>query len=296
MTIHQAIRSAREFFNSRMILEVRTPKLVPSGALEPYIDTLAVSSANLKHSETLATSPEFSLKKLWLSEINRSPDANGIYEITPVFRDDAPGKYHSVEFTMIEWYLKNASMNEILESAAALIKNLGGASEFSNLDAREVFRRAGVEFDFGDVGSIAQAYRVRHGMDPTHVNALDLGICCYNLLFDEIVVPEIKARSGLVAVSPYPACLAAMAFVESGEAQRAEIYWRGLEIANAYREEWQAAPVRERWLAYNEIRRLRRVREHPIDETLLASLANLEGSAGIALGLERVLTLLAPIS
>ena len=70
---------------------------------------------------------------------------------------------------------------------------------------------------------------------------------------------------------------------ESIIAERGEIFFRGLELSNGYREEWRPEVARERWLRYNEIRALRPVAPHTIDEDLLQKLPYMQGVAGIAL-------------
>jgi lysyl-tRNA synthetase class 2 len=80
-----------------------------------------------------------------------------------------------------------------------------------------------------------------------------------------------------------------MARITNGTAERTEVFYRGLELANAYHEEHDAGAIRERWSRNNEIRRLRGVAEHPIDERLLETLGSMQGVSGIAVGLERLL-------
>ena len=79
-----------------------------------------------------------------------------------------------------------------------------------------------------------------------------------------------------------------------GVAERAEIYLGGIELANGYREEFRPQLVRERWIRYNEIRVLRREPVHTLDEAVLAALPSMQGVAGMALGLERMIVATTP--
>ncbi|MBS0616813.1 MAG: hypothetical protein JSR44_01395 [Spirochaetes bacterium] len=293
---NRAIRTAREFFAHEQILEVRTPRAVVSAALEPYIDTLSIAGRELQEPLQLATSPEFSLKKIFRAELQENPTARGIYEIAPVFRDDAASKNHSPEFTLVEWYTRETTLDTLLDTTARLITTLATATGFADavhpskkFDLPTLFRDAGCAFDFADERSVVAAYQSRHPTLPTHLNTMDAAIICFNLLFDEFVLPILRAETSLVALVGYPTYLAALAYESEHCAERAEIYYRGLELANGYREEYRAEIARARWLRYNAIRALRGVPEHKLDEELLAHLADLQGVCGIAVGLERVL-------
>ncbi len=298
---NRAIRLARTFFQAEQILEVRTNRIVSAPAMEPYIDAFAIHGHNGTRYGYLATSPEFALKTIFSAELKASPEARGICEITPVFRDDRPGKNHAVEFTMIEWYAKQAGLENILQQCVRLIAFLakGLLVEDFRLETSEV--HAGDELQRAlkrplPPGNFSFMALYRHLFDtiPQHLNALDGEIVCFNLLFDSLILPEIKKRPGLVIVSGYPDILAAMARVENGVAMRSELFYHGLELANAYSEEYDAETIRARWSAYNEIRRLREMPEHTPDERLLANLGAMRGASGIAVGLERLLMVLFP--
>jgi elongation factor P--(R)-beta-lysine ligase len=298
---NKAIRAARGFFASQGILEVLTPKAVTSPALEPYIDAVSVIGQENTGKMFLATSPEFALKKIFAAEMAVHKNARGIYEIAPAFRDDRTGKNHAMEFTMVEWYLKDSSLHNILESAANLINTIADTADakpipaaFEILDMEQMFRDAGHPFDLRSEAGAVQKYQSLHKSLPQHLNETDAAIICFNLLFDEIILPRIRSVDGLVAVSGYPEYLGALAYTENGIAARAEIYFRGLELANGYREEYRRDVAENRWQRYNEIRNLRGVLPHTIDAELLQALPAMDGVSGIALGLERILACLNP--
>ena len=236
------------------------------------------------------------MKKFFSAELKSTPEAAGIYEIAPVFRDDRPGKNHSVEFTMIEWYRKDCSLAQIVEQCVRLICHLASEVRISNFEtavshfdiATEFEKHLGHSLPAGS-RPYTTLYQTHFKELPHHLNELDAEIVCFNLLFDNWLLPVIKHQAGFVAVSGYPEFLAAMARVKNSSAERTEIYYRGLELANAYQEEHDAESIRTRWSENNEIRRLRSMPEHPLDAELLASLGSMRGTSGIAVGLERVL-------
>ncbi|GAB4424415.1 MAG: EF-P lysine aminoacylase EpmA [Turneriella sp.] len=299
LTRNQAIRAARNFFHERQVLEVRTAKCVAAGAMEPYIDTFALQSGLSGHAGYLASSPEFAMKKIFSAELQQNPTARGIYEIAPVFRDDRAGRLHLPEFTMIEWYIQNAERQVILAMAVELISFVAASlgktitpPRLTTVDLRGILSQRGFSPDFDQPQPYTRLYATHYDRVPQHYNQLDGEITCFNLLFDEIVQPAIREMPGIVAVDGFPDCLAALARSDGATAARSELFVAGVELANAYSEEFDASLIRQRWTSYNEIRRLRGVPEHPIDEELLEVSATMRGVCGIALGLERLLLML----
>lgn len=301
LTRNRAIRAARVFFSGKDILEVKTPKAVRSPALEPYIDAVALSGKNMAAGIYLATSPEFGMKRILAAELGME-SAHGIYEIAPVFRDDPAGKHHAVEFTMLEWYRPRCTLNEILHETLDCLAHIVSPpglpvkiqGPLAICDIRTLFAERGINLDFAHPDTLAQKYLELHGSLPQHLNVTDLAIVCFNLLFDEFILPWLRTQVNPVAVTGYPEVLGALAYTENGVAERAEIYWHGVELANAYREEWRADIIRRRWQDYNTIRSLRGMPVHPVDEALLSGLTAMEGVCGVAVGLERVLAQVYP--
>lgn len=296
---NQAVRAARSFFHERGLLEVRTEKCVPAGAMEPYIDTFALQSKWSGHAGYLASSPEFAMKKIFAAELQQNPTAKGIYEIAPVFRDDRTGRLNLAEFTMIEWYMRGIDRHDIVTMAGELmhyvIVSLGRSiapQTLTTVDLREILAQCDFALEADLSLPYSALYSSRFAKMPYHVNALDGEIACFNLLFDEVVVPVLRASPGIVAVEGFPDCLAALARTDGRTAQRTELFVAGVELANAYSEESDVEKIRQRWAKYNEIRCLRGVPEHPIDEELLRACPTMHNVCGIALGLERLLLML----
>ena len=68
----------------------------------------------------LHTSPEFAMKRLLASW--QVP----IYQICPVFRDNEIGVRHNIEFTMLEWYQPNYSLDDMAAELGELLEALYG--------------------------------------------------------------------------------------------------------------------------------------------------------------------------
>jgi lysyl-tRNA synthetase class 2 len=103
-------------------------------------------------------------------------------------------------------------------------------------------------------------------------------------------------RDRITVIHDYPASQCALAKIRPGEiplTERFELYLGPYELANGYHELNDAAEQRQRFERDNAVRRARGQREIPIDEALLKVLDTMPDSAGVALGVERLLMCLA---
>ena len=114
-------------------------------------------------------------------------------------------------------------------------------------------------------------------------------------LFATAIEPQLIQPT---IVHDYPACQAALACLkrdEAGEqvADRFEFFAAGMEIANAYNELRDAKALAARFARNNQVRRARGLPQMAADTELLAAVERMPPTAGIALGLERLLMALA---
>jgi lysyl-tRNA synthetase class 2 len=98
-------------------------------------------------------------------------------------------------------------------------------------------------------------------------------------------------------LAEYPLEMAALARVKPGNrqvAERVELYIAGVEIANGFGELTDAAEQRRRFIADMDLKEQLYGQRYPIDEEFLAALEHgLPDSAGMALGFDRLVMLLA---
>ena len=138
--------------------------------------------------------------------------------------------------------------------------------------------------------TVAEAFRRYAG--TTAWEALEAGH------FDQLMVERIEPRLGLVRptfIYDYPASLAALARLKKGEpevAERFELYIGGLEIANAFSELTDVQEQRMRFEAGAAERAALGKAVYPVADRFLAALAGMPESAGIALGLDRLVMVL----
>lgn len=277
-------QQVRDFFAERGVLEVDTPVLGRYGVSEPAIDCIGASSPGLDG--ILQTSPEYFMKRLLAA------GSGPIYQMGPVFRGGESGRRHNPEFTMLEWYRPGFAIEALMEEVAALVRLVLGIGSPVIRDYRDLMiAHAGVDpWTDDEAGIRGQASRV----SGIRAEALDRGEAL-DLLLSHRVEPELAAEEA-VFVRGYPPDQAALAEVarEGGieVAQRFELYVKGVELCNGYRELTDACEQRARFERDNRYRRARAQSEITPDPGLLEALeAGLPPCSGVALGLDRLLML-----
>ena len=274
----------REFFAARGFLEVETPLLVRAPALEVHLDAIPAGDG------FLITSPEFQMKRMLAAGCER------IFQVCKCFRDHERGHQHSREFTMIEWYRANATLDAIRDDVEQLFHAvLGTPVPWPRMTVREAMQKwAGVTVD-GDEPADVLAARVRAaGIECTATEWDDVFFTAFVARVD----PAIAALPHPLFREDWPAPLAALARRRPDDprtALRFEAYLGGLELANAFDELCDPVEQRARFVADQEMRLARGKPVHPIDEQLLAALPNMPPSAGIALGFDRLVMLAAGV-
>ena len=281
------LRRIRAHFDNAAMLEVDTPALSPFAVSDTQIESLEIGhSAVSSRPLYLHTSPEFCLKRLLAAGY---PD---IFSICRVFRDGESGKQHQPEFTLIEWYRLDFTLQAIIDDTVAVIRAALAAAAPSALqlyDYRALFVDAiGVDPLAAPITALADAADADEALRAAIGNARDDWL---DLLLATRIAPNFSTES-LTVVRHYPASQAALARLcpaDSQVADRFEIFLGPVELANGYVELTDAREQWQRIEADNANRRLRQRRERPVDSALLAALEHgLPACAGVAMGLERL--------
>jgi elongation factor P--(R)-beta-lysine ligase len=272
--ILQAIRS---FFQAEGYLEVETPLLIPAPAPELHID--AVQAGTL----FLHTSPELCMKRMIASGYEK------IFQICRCFREGERGANHLPEFTLLEWYRAEADyrslMNECEDMFLYLSTTLGSGEKLTyqgrDIDLRRPWPRL----------TVKDAFQQYANTSPE--NALAAGD------FDEIMVTRIEPHLGIhkpTFLCDYPASCAALARTKPKEpqsAERFELYLAGLELANAFSELTDVEEQRRRFEREREERKRLGKKTYPAPDKFLEALHFMPESAGIALGVDRLIMIFA---
>ncbi|MGC1574780.1 MAG: EF-P lysine aminoacylase EpmA [Beijerinckiaceae bacterium] len=306
----RVIRAIRAWFEDEGFVEVETGILQASPGNETHLHAMATTiegPEGARRQLYLHTSPEFACKKLLAAGETR------IFTLARVFRDKERGALHHPEFTMLEWYRANAGYEALMDDCAALLeltaKAVGStrlrwrgreADPFARperLSVSDAFSRfTGIDLmsalegaDDGaraKLAAAAKAARVRVAPDD------DLSD-----IFSRIVTEKIEPHLGIgkaTLLFDYPISQAALARPKPSDprvAERFELYACGVELANAFGELLDADEQWQRFEADMAEKERRYGERYPIDEDLLAALALMAPTSGIALGLDRLLLL-----
>lgn len=287
----RVMRTIREFFYERDVLEVDTPCLSLASISDPHIEVLSVCTRTLGQDVTyyLQTSPEYAMKRLLAA------GAPSIYQLGKVFRAEEIGRRHGIEFTMLEWYRLGFDHWQLMTEMDDLLSSL---TEQTMVSERL---------------SYAQAFERHVGLNPFQASLEDLQHLCHQhtefglqendrdtlleLLFATLVEPCIGLQVPCF-IHSYPASQAALAkqqIDEQGQAvaARFEWYWRGTELANGYHELTDATEQQQRMQEEIAQRAQHDQVWRQADERLIQALEKgLPECAGVALGVDRLLMLL----
>lgn len=281
----------REFFHRRGVLEVQTPILSRDTVIDRHIDPVCLPGAALALADFgeatfyMQTSPEFCMKRLLAA------GCGSIYEITSVFRAGERGQYHNPEFTMLEWYLVGADLDQGVGFLAELIEATLGVERVEQVTYQAAFLSAlacdPLEATIQELSHLALAAEL--GVPADWSDERDTWL---DLLFSEVVQPGL-GREMPVIVTHYPASQAALARLCASDprtAQRYELFIDGVELANGYHELLDAGELEDR----NQRALAQRADDGkpplPTCSRLVQAMrSGLPPSNGCALGLDRLL-------
>jgi len=280
--IHQraeVIDRIRTFFQKENFLEVQTPLLAPALIPESYLEVFETGLKNKtgkSQKAYLTPSPE-----LWHKKLLAAGSGN-IFEITKAFRNtDIGGSLHNPEFTILEWYRTKADYTDTMKDCENLIRFLVSPQKTltyqdKSLELNQPFERL----------TVAEAFEKYAQATPDND---------FEINYVKYVEPKLGQKKPTL-IYDYPAQFAPLAKPNADglTKQRFELYLFGIEIADAYTELTDAAEQRQQFEKEQaERRKLGRI-AHPQDENFLKALeSGLPECSGVALGIDRLVMILA---
>jgi elongation factor P--(R)-beta-lysine ligase len=302
----QIIKQIRRFFDERGYTEMHTPRLTGLPGQEPYLEpfwTEVVEENGARHPAALITSPEYAMKRLLASGLDR------IYDLGPCFRNNEPWDgTHDPEFLMIEWYRKGTDLASLMDETEEMVKEVASEVEsgIMNHESRILntdlkFRRltcvetwklyAGIELE-PLIGNLEAMRSVASDQGQT-VSASDT----WDDLYFKVFLTKVEPKIGEIPtfLYRYPVSMAALARRcgdDARFAERVELYIGGMELANGFAELTDAVEQRQRFEEDRSLRQSLGKKSWPLDEAFLSAIPKMGDAVGIAFGVDRFVMLL----
>ncbi len=235
----------------------------------------------------LMTSPEYHMKRLLAA------GSGPIYQMGRSYRNEEAGRYHNPEFTMLEWYRPHYDMYRLINEVDDLLQQTLECESAESLSYQQAFLRY---LDIDPLTAEKDKLReVAAKLDVSNIaDTEEDRDTILQLLFMVGVEPHIGLEKPTF-IYHFPASQASLAEISSEDhrvAERFEVYYKGVELANGFRELTDAAEQRQRFERDNRKRASMGLPEQPIDENLLAALEHgFPECAGVALGIDRLIML-----
>ncbi len=308
----EIIKLLREFFWSQGFTEVDTPNIVKLLGQEPYLSPMKINIHDEKGQEFagyLHTSPEYTMKKILATGWDK------IFSVCKCYRDyECLGGTHEPEFMMVEWYRARADFRSLMDDVQNMIlfiaqrlKEHGTWNMEHNIEnhcsmlhapcfmivsMKELWEK------FADVDlnnylekekmfelCVEKKYNVKE--DESYEDLF------YRIFLNEIE-PKLKDMGGVI-MHHYPAQMAALSRLSPTDpryAERFEVYINGLELANAFSELTDADEQFKRLKEEQSLRQKLGKDVYEIDMEFIEALKTMPPSAGIALGIDRLVMVL----
>ncbi len=285
------LQKIRQFFAVRDVLEVDTPALSHATVTDEHLHSFSTKFTHpfLPQAITLylQTSPELAMKRLLCA------GSGAIYQICKSFRNEEAGRFHNPEFTMLEWYRPGFDHLQLMTEIDELIQMVVGCDSAERVTYQDVFKQylgyCPLTATLADIKSLASQY----GYAELAANENDKDTLLM-LLFSQHVEPNIGQDRPCFVIN-FPASQAALARVSPTNplvAERFELYFQGIELANGFHELTDGPEQLRRFEQDNVKRQLMGLEIMPIDHNFIAALDyGLPTCAGVALGIDRLLML-----
>lgn len=285
----EVFRAIRAYFYQEKVVEVDTPIMSQFGNPDPaLLNFIAKYNGPGKlygHEMFLITSPEYHMKRL-LAE-----GSGSCYYLGKVFRDGEISRRHNPEFTMLEWYRLDYTLEALMEEVTDLIQLITNKTlpieQYSYLEAfARILQVNPFEMDLPALINFIK----NKGIDLTFElrdrdEALDL-------IVSHLIEPAFDPDK-ITLLYHYPASQASLSKIIEADGyqvgKRFEAYWQGLELANGYEELTNSVEQRSRFMAENRQRESIGYQQVPIDELLLDTLDRVPFCSGVALGVDRLM-------
>lgn len=281
------LMTIRSFFAQRDVLEVETPALSQAANSDPYIESFSLDSGK----RFLHTSPEYAMKRLLAA------GSGDIYQICKVWRQEAAGRYHNPEFTLLEYYRVGFDYHQLMEEVERLLTSL-----LTLKNKAKFYRYQQLFIELLQIDPHKAEHSTLIDCAKKNIPQLEIGASVnwtrqdlLDVLLTHCIEPCF-ANDCLTFVYDYPVTQSALAAVreatrtEVAVAERFEVYCGAVELANGYQELIDADKNRkviETELAH---RKQCQQQQFPQDDYFLQAMyVGMPSASGVAIGVDRLL-------
>jgi lysyl-tRNA synthetase class 2 len=302
----ELIQIIRNYFREQGFIDVLTPPAVENPGMEVHIHPFQLHSVK-NHSSVplfLHTSPEFCLKEL-LSDSDENLDR--IFSISYCFRDEPDSPIHRKQFLMLEWYRKHETYKYIMSDMEGLMSYVLKNGEGKKLPIRKEFIGKKLVTKTMDelfqefLGISILSYLSVDTIKELLKNYPDVPVPSVDLEWDDYffllylnkIEPKLS-KYPMLLVKEFPAPLAALSTLKESDprvCERFEVYLNGIEICNCFNELTDLAEQKKRFAEQAALKK--KLYGYTLPEPLMFYRSLEKGlppSAGVALGVERLLT------
>lgn len=285
------LKTIRDFFYARNIMEVETPTLSQASVTDIHLASFSTQFVGPGFAKGLPlylqTSPEFAMKRLLAA------GSGAIFQLAKAFRNEEAGRHHNPEFTMLEWYRPGLNAAQLMDEIDELMIAALGCNKAERISYQNAFithlQCDPLTVSIEELTQLAK----QQGFDHIAEQENDKDTLL-QLLFCMCIEPKIGQQRPCF-VYHFPASQAALAKLNTDDnrvAERFELYFKGMELANGFDELTEADEQRQRFIDDNNKRKALGLVEVPVDERFLAALSHgLPQCSGVALGVDRLMML-----
>lgn len=287
----ELIAHIRQFFSERNVLEVDTPAMSHATVTDIHLHTFQTEFIGPGYADGrklfFMTSPEFHMKRLLAS------GSGCIYQMAKAFRNEEAGRYHNPEFTLLEWYRVGFNHHDLMDEMDQLLQLVLSCKQAERMTYQHAFidvlNVCPLQGSMEELKAVASTLGLSDIAEPeTDRDTL------LQLLFSIGVEPKIGQQVPAF-VYDFPASQAALAKINPNDhrvADRFEVYFKGIELANGFHELDDADEQLQRFEKDNEKREKMGLSPQPIDYHLIEALRHgLPQCSGVALGIDRLIML-----
>lgn len=280
----QLIAKIRQFFTERHYLEVETPIMARYGVTDVYLSNIKAKFRGETY--CLQTSPEYHMKRLLAA------GSGPIFQLARVFRDDELGRWHNPEFTLLEWYQPDIDHHQLMDEMDLLLQTLMQSQPLIKKTYQQAFLEACALDPFSASINELQNVLLHHDLGQVLSPQEGDKDQYLFLLMSHVVEPFLGKEEAPVAVYNFPSSQASLAKISNGFAERFEVYYQGVELANGFHELTDVDAQARRFAQDQEIRSRQGLPPAEADGYLLDALQHgLPPCSGVALGIDRLLAL-----